>query len=204
MICFQKVEEDNTNFRPPKSYNKLLLMQLWLWEVFEEVIMINGLTRLFMIIIKDPLFVTSYNLVKKEIIKVNKALSRLQISLVFNTHEWSIYQLLFFYCSVTEAKLLQHWTKCPKNFSNTLTKILLKNCLQVFVIKTAYSSFTFFIFKAVIFITKVLEPPSYCSITCGSLSPCSVDIDRSFKDIVPNFELVQHKKAKIVFLHIHH
>ncbi|KAF2360682.1 Reverse transcriptase domain [Trinorchestia longiramus] len=37
------------------------------------------------------------------------------------------------------------------------------------------------------------EPPSYCLIPCGLISPSSVDICRSFGGVVPKFELVQHK-----------
>ena len=47
-----------------------LLMKLWLWEVFRGLITIKPLDRLFSIIIKDPHYLTSNNLVKKGIISV--------------------------------------------------------------------------------------------------------------------------------------
>ena len=65
LICFQNVVVDNTNCRPPNCHHNLLLMQLWLWEVFWRHSTIKPLTRLFTIIIKNPLFVTRENSVKK-------------------------------------------------------------------------------------------------------------------------------------------
>ncbi|KAF2366408.1 hypothetical protein FHG87_002832 [Trinorchestia longiramus] len=89
-------------------------------------------------------------------------------------------------------------TKCLRHFSNTLTWILLNNCMQLLVLETTQTSSTLFIFKALIFKALITtpefpEPPSYCPIPCGLFSPCSVDIGRSFGSVVPKFELEQHK-----------
>ena len=67
------------------------------------------------------------------------------------------------------------------------------NCLQLFIVKTAYLSSAFFIFKALIHTTEFLELPLYCPITCIPISPCSVDIGNSLEGIVTEFELMQHK-----------
>ncbi|KAF2365067.1 hypothetical protein FHG87_004180 [Trinorchestia longiramus] len=97
-------------------------------------------------------------------------------------------------------------TKCLRHFSNTLTWILLNNRMQLLVLETTQTSSTYpnvlyttqtsstlFIFKALITTPEFPEPPSYCPIPCGLFSPCSVDIGRSFRGVVPKFELVQHK-----------
>ena len=51
----------------------------------------------------------------------------------------------------------------------------------------------YLIFKALIYTTEFLEAPSYFPITCIPISPCSVDIGNSLKDIVTEFEPVQPK-----------
>ncbi|KAF2346798.1 hypothetical protein FHG87_022447 [Trinorchestia longiramus] len=61
------------------------------------------------------------------------------------------------------------------------------------VFHTTQTSSTLFIFKALITTPEFPEPSSYCPIPCGLFSPCSVDIGRSFRGVVPKFELVQHK-----------
>ena len=70
LICFQKAVVDNIDCRPPNCHENLLLMQLWLWEVFEGLITIMPLTRSFTIIIKDPIFITSDNSATKGMISV--------------------------------------------------------------------------------------------------------------------------------------
>ena len=50
-------------------------------------------------------------------------------------------------CFTTDAK-------CLENFSPTLKRILLNNCLQLFVVKTPLSSSTLFIFKGLISTTE--------------------------------------------------
>ena len=70
MICFQKAVLDNIDCRLPNCLHNLLLMQLWLWEVFGRLHTIKPLTWLLTIIIKDPLLVTSGNSIKKGSIAV--------------------------------------------------------------------------------------------------------------------------------------
>ncbi|KAF2355520.1 hypothetical protein FHG87_013723 [Trinorchestia longiramus] len=84
-------------------------------------------------------------------------------------------------------------TKCLRHFSNTFTWILLNNRMQLFVFEATQTSSTLFILKALITTPEFPEPPPYCPILCGLFSPRLVDIGRSFGDVVPKFELVQHK-----------
>ncbi|KAF2355577.1 hypothetical protein FHG87_013668 [Trinorchestia longiramus] len=84
-------------------------------------------------------------------------------------------------------------TKCLRHFSNILTWILLNDRMQLLVLETTQTSSILFIFKALITTSEFPETPSYCPISCGLFSPCSVDIGRSFGRAVPKFELVQHK-----------
>ncbi|KAF2351440.1 hypothetical protein FHG87_017806 [Trinorchestia longiramus] len=76
--------------------------------------------------------------------------------------------------------------------------------MQLLVFETTQTFSTLFIFKALITSPEFPEPPSYCPIPCRLFSPCSVDIGRSFGGVVPKFELVQHKLAKVMFCRVHH
>ena len=57
----------------------------------------------------------------------------------------------------------------------------------------------FFIFQGSDLTMDFLEAPLYCPITCIPISPCSVDIGNSLESIVTEFELMQHKQAKVMF-----
>ena len=65
LISFQKFVLDNTNCIPPDCHHNILLMQLWLWELFGGLTTIKPLTESFTNIIKDPIFVRSNNSFKK-------------------------------------------------------------------------------------------------------------------------------------------
>ena len=67
-------------------------------------------------------------------------------------------------------------TSSVSDISLTPTWALFDNCFQTFSVESAWSLSTFFYFKTLITTTEFLKPPSYCSITSGSFSPCSVDI----------------------------
>ena len=73
-------------------------------------IMIMSLTRLFTIMIKDPLFVTSNYSVKKEIIGIN--IEQILYFLSF----WCSLSFSPFLCSVNGTKLLQYWQKLSEKF----------------------------------------------------------------------------------------
>ena len=66
---------------------------------------------------------------------------------------------------------LQAIGKISQTFFETLSWILLHNCLQFLIVMTTYPSSAFFIFKALINTTEFLEAPLYCLITCIPISP---------------------------------
>lgn len=94
-------------------------------------------------------------------------------------------------------------TQPLNHFCDTLTRILLNNCLQLFVVETTHLVSTFFIFRTFITTTVLLEPHLYCPFTLGVLSLCSIDIGRRFRGIVPECVLVHHKQTKAMLCHLH-
>ena len=83
-------------------------------------------------------------------------------------------------CSVNGVKLLHYWCNVYKAFLSHIDENVFQQLLLI--IKTGILFSTFFIFKAIIYTTEFLEPPSDCPITCGSLSLHALLI------LVENFE----------------
>ena len=85
-----------------------------------------------------------------------------------------------------------------KIFLNNIYKPLIINT-KLFIVKTAYPSPAFFIFKALIYTTEFLKTPSYCPITCIPISPCSVDIGNSLEGIVTELDSCNISKQRSCF-----
>ena len=95
-------------------------------------------------------------------------------------------------CCSTDAK-------CLKHFSHTLMLILLKNCLQLLVVKTACSSSIFFIFKALIYTTEFFKPTSHCPITCGSFSHALLILVEVFEALWPSLNSCNIRRRRSHF-----
>ena len=69
----QKVIVDQNGSRLPKSDHDLLLVQVWLSEVFWSFFLAHPLSWLLLVVIKNPLFVTHHNPIEKWFVFVAKS-----------------------------------------------------------------------------------------------------------------------------------
>ena len=195
VTILQKTIVNQTGSRPPNSDHDIFLVQVWIWEELWSFFSVQPLSWLLLVVIKNPFFITCHDLIEKQLIIFAQIKRRQHFKtmsfLIFGQFMRHLLTKLFHISNLLQMPNDHRMVNAEffGTFSFSCKRISFEDCSQLVTVNFWWPATILFIFKALVFFAKLIEPPLHFTFISSSSAKWVVDVASCLCCFTTYFEL---------------